>query len=300
MTSIFTRLMLLLTVLLAGCTAVPSGSELILVGGATGRQGSAVVDELLSRGYRVRALTRKPDGRKALALSARGVEVVAGNYGDRASLDAAMNGVSRLFFYSGFSRNELEEGRTVIASARAAGIRHLIYSSGAAAEPGVGIPGAKMTLEQEIIASGIPYTVFRPVAFMENYAGLKRRFITEGVIDSRAPDRLLHFIAVRDIGLLVGAAFAAPDDWQGLAINIAGDRLSVADHVAVISDVTGEDIRYKQLPLDEFLDSLPPPLRPLFRWYHEVGYTADVDALREQFPQLMTLRQWLEANGWGD
>ena len=279
-------------------TEADTEPELILVGGATGRQGNAVVDELLARGYRVRALTRKPDGRKAQALSARGVEVVQGNYADRASLDAALTGVSRMFFYSGFSRNELEEGRTVIAAAGDAGIEHLIYSSGAAAEPGKGLPGAKMTLEQEIVASGIPYTVFRPVAFMENYVGQKRRFATAGITDSRAPDRMLHFIAVRDIGLFVGAAFANPDDWLNQAVNIAGDRMTVAEHVAVIGAVMGQDIAYNQLPLEEFLATLPPPLRPLFRWYEEVGYAADVAAFRERFPQLLTLRQWLEQNGW--
>ena len=43
---------------------------------------------------------------------------------------------------------------------------------------------------------------------------------------------------------------------------------------------------------------MPKPLRPLFRWYDEVGYIADVDALRRELPQLTTLREYLESNGW--
>lgn len=297
-----TRLLMtmLFSLLTAACVSSDSEPETILVGGATGRQGAAVVDELLSRGYRVRALTRKPDSDKARALSARGVEVVQGDYGDRASLDAAMQGVRKVFFYSGFSRSELEEGRNVIAAADAAGVKHLVYSSGAAAEPGRGLDGAKMQVELAIVASGIPYTVLRPVAFMENYSGQKQRILKAGITDSRAPERMLHFIAVRDIGLFVGAAFDNPDAWLNVASNIAGDRMTVAEHVAVFSEVTGQVIAYNRLPLDDYLATLPKPLRPLFRWYDEVGYSADVDGFRRQFPELQTLRGWLQANAWGD
>jgi len=281
-----------------GCASAPAEPETVLVGGATGRQGGAVVDELLARGYRVRALTRKPAGERAQALAARGVEVVQGDYGDRASLDAALVGVSKVFFYSGFSRNELQEGMNVIAAARAAGVGHLIYSSGAASEPGKGLPGPKTDIELALVAGDIPYTVLRPVAFMENYAGQQQRIAQNGISDSRAPDRELHFIAVRDIGRIVGAAFDDPTNWQGVAINIAGDRLTVAEHVAVFSKVMGQPVAYNQLPLDDFLATLPKPLRPLFRWYHEVGYIADVERLRRQFPQMLTLEQYLRANGW--
>lgn len=288
-----------LAISLAGC-AIQDTTETVLVGGATGRQGNAVVDELLARGYRVRALTRSPEGKKALALADRGVEVVQGNYGDRDSLDVAMNGVQKVFFYSGFSRNERAEGLTVLAAARDAGISHLIYSSGAAAEPGKGISGAKMDIELAIIESGQPYTVFRPVAFMENYAGQQKRIAKAGITDSRAPDRELHFIAVRDIGLFVGEAFDNPDRWGGVAVNVAGDALTVQEHVDVFSDVMGRPVAYRRLPLEEFLSSLPKPLRPLFRWYDEVGYEADVEGFRQQFPQLTTLEQYLQSNGWSD
>jgi uncharacterized protein YbjT (DUF2867 family) len=163
-------LLLMLMSLVAACTAVSDSAsskkeaETILVGGATGRQGAAVIDELLARGYKVRALTRKPEGKKALGLQAKGVEVVQGDYADQVSLLAAMQGIERMFFYSGFSRNEVAEGNNVISSAREAGIRQLVYSSGAAAAPENGIKGAaKMQVELALVDSGVPYTVFRPV-----------------------------------------------------------------------------------------------------------------------------------------
>ena len=87
-------------------------------------------------------MTRKPQGKKAQRLVDKGVEVVQGDYGDKDSVLAAMEGLQQAFFYSGFSRNELAEGLNVIDAARLSGIRHLVYSSGAAADPETGMKGA--------------------------------------------------------------------------------------------------------------------------------------------------------------
>ncbi|MGI9309186.1 MAG: NmrA/HSCARG family protein [Gammaproteobacteria bacterium] len=276
-----------------------AGQETVLVGGATGRQGNAVVDELLKRGYAVRGLTRSPDGKKALALKEKGVEIVKGDYGDPDSLLAAMQGVSKMFFYSGFSLHEVEEGTNVVAAARESGIKHLVYSSGAAADPANGVKEAKkMQVELEIVASGLPYTVFRPVAFMENYDRQQKRIFRDGIVDSRAPDRMLHFIAIPDIGLLVAEAIDHPDEWADVAINVASDRMTVEAMVQIFSTVMGQEISYKRMPLDEYLQQFPKPLRPLFRWYDEVGYEADVEGLRKKYPQLTTLEEYLRASGW--
>jgi len=290
-----------LIVLAAGCMSTQTGAEpeTILIGGATGRQGTAVVDELLARGYRVRGLTRKPDGKKALALKSRGVEVIQGDYADMDSLRAAMDGIDRMFFYSGFSRNEVAEGQNVIAAAKSAGIEQLVYSSGAAAAPENGLLGAsKMLVEIALVESGVPYTVIRPVAFLENFDRQKARFANKGIIDSRDPDRVLHFIAIDDIGFLVAEAFDDPDQWLNTAVNVAGDRMTVAEYVDTYSTVMGREIIYTQMPLEDYLATMPKPLRPLFRWYDEVGYEADVDALRARYPNLITLDAYLRATGW--
>ena len=283
-------------VLLSGTVAT---AETILVGGATGRQGNAVVDELLMRGYKVRGLTRNLESKRAQRVTAKGIELVRGDYGDPDSLRAAMQGVEQVFFYSGFSSNEVEEGRNVIAAAKASGIKHLIYSSGAASAPGIGMEGASMMqVELAIVESGISHTVFRPVAFMENYDPLKADTVKNGFRDSRGPDRMLYFIAIRDIGFFVAEAFQNPDEWQGKALNIAGDLMTVSEYVATVSRVMGRDIAYHHLPLEEYLEIFPKPMRPMFRWYHEAGYAADVAGFRKRYPKLTTLEQHLRDNGW--
>lgn len=275
--------------------------RVILVCGATGRQGGAVVDELLSRGYAVRGMTRKPGGNAARALIRKGVEVVQGDYAEPGSLAAAMRGVDGVFFYTSFSPDELQHGVNVIDAARAAGVRHLIYSLGAAADPERGLPGALAgEVELRIRDSGLPYTILRPVAFMENYRGQQRRIIESGIVDSRAPERIATLIAIRDIGFFVGEAFDNPGEWLGRAENISGDEMSMAELAATFSRVTGRDIPYRRAPLEVYLEGLPKPLRPLFRWYDEVGYSADTVGWRARYPGLMTLERYLEATGWGD
>jgi len=280
---------------------VTMAGDIVLVTGVTGRQGMAVATELLARDYSVRGMTRKPASDEAKAMAGKGVVIVQGDYGDPVSLLTAMQGVSKLFFYSGFSPNELQEGRNVIAAAKTAGIDYIVYSSGAAAEPRVGVEGSvKAQVEEALIESGIECTVLRPVAFMENFDKQQKRIAQIGIVDSRAPDRQLHFIAIRDIARLAAEAFEHPDEWSGKAINIAGDSLSVQEYVDTFSKVMGRTVTYTHMLLEEYLASMPKPLQPLFRWYDEVGYTADVDALRKRYPDMLTLEQYLRATGWAN
>jgi uncharacterized protein YbjT (DUF2867 family) len=284
--------------LVTGVLSAANGPT-ILVTGVTGRQGVAVSDELQARGYTVRGTSRKPEGKKAKAVSAKGIEVVYGNYDEPDSLQSAMKGVYGVFFYSGFSRNEKQQGTNVIAAARKEGVKHFLYSSGAAAAPGKGMKGAiKTQIEQELVASGVPYSVIRPVAFMENFDRQQARILKNGVVDSRDENRKVFFIAVKDIGFFAGEVFDNPDDWLGRGEDIAGDGMTLAEMTSTFADVLGQDVGYTRLPLDEYLNTFPPPLRPLFRWYDEVGYDVDVTRIRKEHPQLLTLDQYLRSTGW--
>jgi len=285
----------------SNATQTQPETRTILVGGATGRQGGAVVDELLKRGYAVRGMTRKPDGKKAQGVATKGVEVVHGDYGDPESLAAAMQDVDGVFFYTAFSPQELEQGVNVIEAAKAAGVKHLIYSLGAAADPKRGMEGALAgQVETLIRESGVPYTVLRPVAFMENYRGQQKRILKTGIVDSRAPDRVATLIAIPDIGFFVGEAFDNPEHWLGRALNISGDEMTMQELADTFSRVTGQEIAYNRMPLEDYLEMLPKPLRPLFRWYDEAGYWADTAGWRKRYPGLMTLEQYLESTGWQD
>ena len=146
----------------------------VLVTGATGQQGGAVAHALLSRGHRVKALTRKPDSDAARRLASAGAEVVAGDLGDAASVVKAASGVDTMFLmgnsYEAGMEAETRQGIIAADAAKAAGIGHLIYSSVADADKETGIPHfeSKYLVEKHVAGLGIPYTISAPVAFMEN------------------------------------------------------------------------------------------------------------------------------------
>lgn len=106
----------------------------ILVAGATGKQGGAVVDALLQAGRPVRALTRDPASAAGQALAARGVEVVKGDYHDSASLDAAMAGVWGVFSvqmgsHPGDPDTEIVTGKALVDAAGRAGVDMIVHTS---------------------------------------------------------------------------------------------------------------------------------------------------------------------------
>jgi uncharacterized protein YbjT (DUF2867 family) len=115
----------------------------IVVTGATGRQGSAVTRHLLKDGWQVRALTRNPKSRKALALAATCAEVVQGDMGDRASLQAAFERAHGVYsvqnpMISGLEA-EVRQGKLVAEVAKQVGISHIVYGSAGFGIKGTGI-----------------------------------------------------------------------------------------------------------------------------------------------------------------
>src|SRR5215212_7120293 len=113
----------------------------ILVTGATGAQGGAVVRHLIYRGWTVRALSRSLEKPEARALAEIGVHVVQGDMEDRASLDAAMEGAYGVFsvqnFWDGFpqqvlgAEGEVRQGKNVADAAKAAGVEHFVQTTAA-------------------------------------------------------------------------------------------------------------------------------------------------------------------------
>jgi uncharacterized protein YbjT (DUF2867 family) len=108
------------------------GCETVLVTGATGNQGGAVTRALLDAGHRVRALTRRTGSSAALALAGAGAEVVAGDFGDPASLRAACRGADGVFVMSApfeaGTEAEVRQATAVLEAAVEAGVGQVVFS----------------------------------------------------------------------------------------------------------------------------------------------------------------------------
>jgi len=112
-------------------------SKLVLVTGATGQQGGAVVKALMTRGHHVRALTRNAASPAAQRLREQGVEIAGGDFTDHDSLVRAARGVDAMYAmstpYEQGAEQETAQGMTLTEAAKAAGVAHLISSAVAGA-----------------------------------------------------------------------------------------------------------------------------------------------------------------------
>lgn len=298
-------------VVLAGCSAEENGesppaaaAKIILVTGATGTQGGAVARELLQRGYEVRGLTRNPASERARVLADLGVTMVKGDYEDAPSLAAAMAGVHGVFAVTDWGEHgtdrEVLHGRQLIEAATRAGVSHFVFTSVAEAESGTGIPhfDSKFDIEKILYDSGLPYSIVRPVEFMNNIHFSKDRILGGVLADPRDPDRRHQWIAARDIGFFVGEMFDHPDRWLGQAINIAGDEMTIGEYADLLGECLGVDVQYRQMGWEEFEAALGDEMTQMYRWFDSPGYQVDIRALREKYPNLTTMEDYLNGLGW--
>ncbi|GAB2941600.1 NmrA/HSCARG family protein [Micromonospora polyrhachis] len=282
-----------------------SSKKTILVTGATGGQGGAVGRRLLATGWAVRALVRDPDEPEASALTALGAELVVGDLNDPESLRAAARGVYGVYsmqaadFTDPQPEIEVRQGRNVADAARAVGAAHLVYSSvgGAAHSSGVAHFESKAEIEAYVDASGVPATVLRPVFFMDNW----RYLLPEAKDGERVvsialgADTPLQMVALTDIGRIAVEAFDKPAEFLGKKIEIAGDELTVRQMVDLFAKVDGIPTRFERQPIEQLRVAVEE-FAKMYHWLDEQGYRADIVALRQRHPGLLTFEEWLRTS----
>ena len=279
----------------------------VLVSGATGQQGGAIARELLGAGWRVRAMTRKPDGDAARELARRGAEVVRADLDDAASLGRALEGVwgavaVQNTWEAGVEKEE-EQGKRFAAAAKDAGVQHLLYQSVASAHRKTGIAhfDNKWRVEETIHALGLPsWTVIRPVFFMENLLSpWFKPSISQGTLAiGMKPRTRLQMIAVQDIGRYGLRAFERHAALNGRSIDIAGDELTGPEAAAILSEVSGRPIAFHSTPIEDVRKG-SEEYAIMLEWFDAVGYDADIERTAREFDVRPTrFREWAAAQDW--
>src|SRR6516225_3873484 len=197
---------------------VPSTDKVVLVTGATGRQGGAVVRHMLAKAWKLRALTRRPEAYEAQSLARQGMQVVQGDLEDPVSIARAAEGVYGIYsvqdFWSVGAKREVQQGKNLADAAKQAGVQHFVYSSVGGAERNTGIPHweSKWEIEKHIRQLNLPATIFRPASFMEMYHILEVELgLLKGkLVDPLRGDKPYQTIATDDIGAFVALAFDCP------------------------------------------------------------------------------------------
>ncbi len=280
----------------------------VLVTGATGTWGGALARTLIGRGHRVRALTRRLDSPRAQELQRLGSELVVGDFEDVLSLTRAAQGMDAVFLVStsfeAGTEGETQQGINMADAAEAAQVEHLVYSSVSDADRDTGIPHfeSKFRVETHIRDRGIPHTIVGPVFLMENLlTPLHLPALLQGTFAIAMPgDRSLQHVALTDAAAFEALVLENRAQFLGKRLNVASDELTGDEVAKIISVVTGQEIGFSQVPMEQIIREWGEEAPLMYEWFNRTGYAADIAALRREYPGVgwHTFEEWARSQDW--
>ena len=218
-----------------------------------GKVGSETASLLRDRDVPVRVLVRDPA--KAAALAEAGVELASGDLGVPASIDEAMNGVSGVVLVSpAVPAQELN----VVASAVRAGVGHVVKATSKAS---AGSPIARRRWQTEIeaglAATGIPHTLLRSNAYMQNVLALAPAIATTSTFGSCAGQGRTGLVDARDVAAVAAEIIASPAAHAGKTYWLTGpELLSNYDVATKLSKLLCRTITYQELTFEQTKDAM--------------------------------------------
>ena len=238
---------------------------MILVVGSTGLLGREICRRLAAKGKPTRALVRATsDQAKVAELKGYGAEIVVGDLRDRASLDAACQGVTAVIstvssipFSYVPGQNDLQtvdlEGVTdLIAAAEAAGVEHFVYISFPPMEIEFPLQDAKRAVEQRLRSSGLDYTILRPTFFTEVWlspalgfdcANRKVQLYGTGL-------NPLSWISFQDVAHFAVESLDSPAA-RNVTLELGGPQtLAPAEVVRIFEQVGGQPFEVQYVPVE--------------------------------------------------
>lgn len=237
--------------------------EIIVVTGATGNIGKAVIKELIAKGYAPRAVVRKQ--KLDEAWDKAGVEqAVVEDGADVTALRKVFEGATSVFSMSPLVENLIALGAATVEAAKQAEVKKIVRSSslGAGVDAPITMGRWHGEVERAIENSGLEYAVVQPASFFQNYLGYADTIKAENAFYAPLGNGKISLIDARDIAAV--AAEALTDNKynnQKLPVT-GGESLSSADIATILSDVLGRKITYVDVPEDkawqQMIDSKMP------------------------------------------
>lgn len=268
----------------------------VLVVGASGAVGGAVVEGLVGQGVEVRAASRRPE---RLRLPSE-VSAVAADLRDPGSFRVPLDGVERLFLYA-----DVDEPEELVATIAAAGVRHVVLLSSSA----VTFPGAEtdfngarfLRVERAVAGAGLEYTFLRPGGFASNAARWSWGIQRDGLVPLPHPDAVQVPVHEQDIADVAVAALTG-DALLGRTPVLTGpEQLTLRQQVEFIADVVGRPVRVLEQTEAEASAMLSEHVPAVWveqiiaDWRSAVGTTP---AISDEYPAITgrsprTFRQWV-------
>lgn len=237
----------------------------VFVCGITGTQGGAVARRLLSENVAVTALARDLSSPQAQSIEALGAKLFPGNFDDSSALEQALAGCTAAFLNFSPDFNdwtaELRWAKSIIAAARNAGVKHILYSSGFAVNAPERLEHwdpdsvmaivllSKQSIEKEVRDAGFNYwTILRPGNFMANY--LPPKVIMYGDLPQSGiwhtallKETTLPMVDEDTIGRFASAAILSPTKFTGQEIELADELLRPEQILERLSATAGRQLK---------------------------------------------------------
>lgn len=302
-------------------------SKFILVTGATGKQGKAVINTILSspqaQDFTILALTRNVTSASAntLANTSSSIRFIQGNLDDcHAVFASALEATKGSPIWGVYSvqqavqdgatqEREEKQGKALIDLALDHGVKQFVYSSverggSKSDDDPTYVPHfiSKYNIEKHLLSKSengkkMSYTIIRPVAFMDGLVpGFMGKVFATMMKIGLSPSKPLQYVAVSDIGFFAAQGFLRPEDpaYKNQAINLAGDELTFEQLNEVFRSKMGYPIPLTFEFLARFFKWMLTEINIMLRWFNEEGYGADIPALKKLHPGLKSFGDWLE------
>lgn len=293
---------------------------LILVAGAAGTQGGAVIDALLAKNIAVRAIVRNTNSEAAKALADKNVELAEASFEDLESLTRAAKGATGVFSmqmgsHPGNKGEETRHAENLVAAAKAAGIEQIVHTSVARAGDHLNFADwdkgrweplyweEKAAAINAVKSAGFTYwTIIKPPFIMVNLLPPKNEWmfptISQGkIISPTEPDTKIDWVSPEDIGRFAAEAFAEPEKFNRKEFAIVGESLTMGEVAEALSSVTGKQFEAVSITDEQATES------GLFKWGTEAfiwqnveGYKVDPEEAAGFGIQTESLKTFLERN----
>jgi uncharacterized protein YbjT (DUF2867 family) len=282
----------------------------LLITGATGNQGRAVIDALLSSSspFQILALTRDASSARAKSLASKPyITVIEGDSTSPAPIFSKHGPIYGVFLVTTHGKQGAEEAQAtpMITEAAKSGVEHLVFTSvdrggaGRSEDNPTNIPhfASKHPIEgllkERSAESKMQWTILRPVSFMDNltpdFNGKAFATLWAGL-----GDKPLQLISVHDIGVFVARLFADLEAYKGRAISLAGDELTFAQGKKVFKESLGYEMPKTFGIVGSAIKFMLKDVGTMFAWFKDEGYGADIPALRKEEPRLQDFGTWLK------
>ncbi len=227
------------------------GQSSILISGATGLNGRALLQQLSSEGVGVRAMVRNVS--QASDLAGDYVELIQGDYNDTASLRAALAGIDKAYIVTSVHRDALEWYEHFFTAAKDAGVKHIVKFSGLGSD--VNSPSEIIRQHGEsdaqLKASGMCYTILRPNSFFQNMLWQAQSIAATGLFYLPMGDARHSLVDVRDLAEAT-ARVLSEDGHENREYDLTGPQsLSFFDVASTLSQELSKPVSYIPVSVED-------------------------------------------------